>query len=341
MPAGMTRAGLAAALGVVLAVLLAIRLGLDDPWWAAISAWIVSGPDRRAVLAKGAQRIAGTLLGAAGGYLAAGLAAGQPWAQAILLFALGAFGTRQRFGARRFAIAWFYAAVTALLVLMQSLGAPGDLDAFARARCLEILCGVFVATLCELALVAPVPATAPRSSTPAAPPADAARLALIGGLVLLLVPLAWALLDLPAVTQMAVSAFILIDRDLGTQQARARQRLLGCAMGGLLGLLAMGLGADALLPWAVGLGGGLLLFARLHHGGGPQAYIGTQGGVALVMTMVSGTGPPDSLVPALQRLAGIGCGTLLLLLVSRLLLPPRPASAGRRRGETRPGQPVA
>jgi uncharacterized membrane protein YccC len=333
----MTRAGLAAALGVVLAVLLAVRLGLDDPWWAAISAWIVSGPDRRAVLAKGGQRIAGTLLGAGGGYLVAGLAAGQPWLQAILLFALGAFGTRQRFGARRFAIAWFYAAVTALLVLMQSLGAPGDLDAFARARCLEILCGVLVATLCELALVAP--AAAPRSPAPAAPPADAGRLALIGGLVLLLVPLAWALLDLPAATQMAVSAFILIDRDLGTQQARARQRLLGCGMGGLLGLLVMGLGADALLPWAVGLGGGLLLFARLHHGGGPQAYIGTQGGVALIMTMVSGTGPPDSLVPALQRLAGIGCGTLLLLLVSRSLLP-RPASA-RRRGEARSGQPVA
>lgn len=328
-PGDLTRAGLAAALGVVLSVLLAIRLGLDDPWWAAISAWIVSGPDRRAVLSKGGQRVVGTLFGAGAGYLAAGLAAGQPWLQAILLFALGAFGTRQRFAARRFAPAWFYAAVTALLVLMQSLGAPGNLDAFARARCLEILCGVLVATLCELAFVAPSAAAAQAAPPPAQ---NIARLTLVGGLALVLVPFAWALFDLPSVVQMAVSAFILLDRDLGTQQARARQRLLGCALGGLLGLLAMLLGADMLLPWAVGLGGGLLLFARLHHGGGPQAYVGTQGGVALIMTMVSGTGPPDSLVPALQRLAGIVCGTLILLLVSRLLLPAR-----RHEGRSRPG----
>jgi hypothetical protein len=40
VPARHARMGLISALGVVLAVLAAIRLGLEDPWWAAISAWI-------------------------------------------------------------------------------------------------------------------------------------------------------------------------------------------------------------------------------------------------------------------------------------------------------------
>lgn len=321
-PGELTRAGLVGALGVVLAVLLAVRLGLDNPWWAAISAWMISGPDQRAVLAKGVQRVAGTLLGAGGGYFAAGLAAGQPWLQAILLFTLGAFGTRQRFGARHFTFGWLYAGITALLVVVQSLGTPGDLDTFARARCLEILCGVFVSTLCELAFITPAgSAAAPATAPP--PPPNLARLSLIGGLALVLVPLAWSLLDLPSVVQMAVSAYVVLDRDLSSERVRGRQRLLGCGLGGLYGILLLALGLDSLPLWAAAFGGGLVLFGRLHHGSGPQAYVGTQAGVALIMAMVTGTGPPDTLVPALERMAGAMLGTALVVGLS-LLLAARP-----------------
>src|SRR4051794_15882859 len=66
-------------------------------------------------------------------------------------------------------------------------------------------------------------------------------------------------------------------------------------------------------------GGALLLFGRLHHGGAPRAYIGTQGGVALIMVMVSGRGPPETLVPALERLAGATLGTALVIGLSLLL----------------------
>ena len=321
-PGALTRAGLVGALGVALSVLVAIRLGLEDPWWAAISAWVVSSPDHRQVLAKGVQRVAGTILGAAVGYVAAGLAAGLPAMQAILLFATGTFGTRERFGAPHFAYAWFYGAITAMLVLVQSLGQPGDLDAFARARCLEILCGVVVATLCEVVLGTP-PVEAAAAGAASAPPANLARLSLIGGLVLVLVPLLWALLDLPSVVQMAVSALVVLDRDVGSAEMRGGQRLAGCAAGGVLGAGLLALGLDALPLWLAAFGGGLLVFGRLHHGGGPRAYIGTQGGVALIMVMVSGRGSPDTLLPALERLTGVMLGTGLIVGLS-LLLVPRP-----------------
>ena len=61
------RQGLTTATGVVVAVLAALLLGLQDPWWSAISAWVVAAPDRHMMLAKAAQRVMGTLLGLADG----------------------------------------------------------------------------------------------------------------------------------------------------------------------------------------------------------------------------------------------------------------------------------
>ena len=63
------RQGLTTATGVVVAVLAALLLGLQDPWWSAISAWVVAAPDRHMMLAKAAQRVMGTLLGALTGNL--------------------------------------------------------------------------------------------------------------------------------------------------------------------------------------------------------------------------------------------------------------------------------
>jgi uncharacterized membrane protein YccC len=330
-PAWHARMGLISALGVVLAVLAAIRLGLEDPWWAAISAWIVSNPDRHALLDKALQRAAGTLAGVSAGYVAAGAAAGLPVMQAILLFAVGALGTWKRFAAPRWNYAWFYAAVTAAVVLVQSLAASGDLYAFAHWRAYEILCGVAAATLVDAILGGggPQGATSPPAPAVAAagPGPEIARVALVGGSLLVLVPLLWSLFDLPAVTQIAVSALVVLDRDAGGMGLRGSQRLLGCLAGGAYGLAALGGGLDVFPVWLAALGGGGLLFSTLHHGGGPKAYVGTQGGVAVIMTLVTGSGPPDSLLPVLDRLAGITLGVGLLVLLSRMFTPRPPVGA--------------
>jgi uncharacterized membrane protein YccC len=220
----------------------------------------------------------------------------------------------------RFSFGWFYAAITAALVLMQSLTAPDDLEAFARARCLEIICGVVAVMLVDAVLGAP-PGEAAAVAPP--PPADVARVAVVGGLLLVLVPLLWSLLALPAGVQMAISALVLVDHDIGSQRVRAAQRVLGCAAGGGLGLGLLAFGLDVFPIWVAALGGGLFVFSRLHHGGGPQAYVDTQGGVALIMALVVGSGPPDTLVPVLNRLAGILLGVGLVVGLGVVFARPR------------------
>jgi hypothetical protein len=62
--------------------------------------------------------------------------------------------------------------------------------------------------------------------------------------------------------------------------------------------------------------GGIFLFSLLHHSVSRWAYVGTQGGVALIIALVSGFGPPDSILPAVNRIAGMLCGVGVLLCVS-------------------------
>ena len=54
-------------------------------------------------------------------------------------------------------------------------------------------------------------------------------------------------------------------------------------------------------------------------------YIGTQGAMVFISTLVQGLGPPDSLAPGVSRLAGIAGGLLVLFLVTLLTAPDPPA----------------
>jgi uncharacterized membrane protein YccC len=60
---------------------------------------------------------------------------------------------------------------------------------------------------------------------------------------------------------------------------------------------------------------GVFLFALIHHSTSRWAYVGTQGGVAFILALVTGLGPPDSIMPAVNRIAGMLCGVGILLCV--------------------------
>src|SRR4051812_46359155 len=64
---------LAAVLSVTLAALVALLLHSDEPWWAAISAWMVTRSSLAAALSRGAMRIVGSAVGAAIAAVAIGL----------------------------------------------------------------------------------------------------------------------------------------------------------------------------------------------------------------------------------------------------------------------------
>jgi len=325
-PTWNARIGLAVALAVLLAVLAALWLGLPDPWWAAISAWRIVDPQPAAALARSLDRIAGTVLGAALAFIAAGLAGDAQAVQLILIFAVVAFGTWKRFTTAR-NYAWILGTVTAAMVLVQSLSGPDGLYAFAVARVLEILCGVVVATMVELVVVPIPPAPQRPAAAAAAPGPETLRVALLAGTATVLVVLLWSAFDLPSVVQLVISVIMVVDRDVIQLRARGFQRTLGCLAGAGLGLALIAFGLAAFPVWAAALGGSVFLFSALGLGGGPWAYVGLQGGMAVITALVVGPGPPDPLTPVLERLAGILLGVLLLVIVSHVLAP-RPGARG-------------
>jgi uncharacterized membrane protein YccC len=310
------RQGGLTATSVTLAVLAGAALGLQDLWWAAISAWVVSNPDLSALWRKLGMRLAGTAVGLAFGYVIAQASAGRLLFQALGLFASAAVGCYLRFS-QLYGYAWFYGALTIAIVIAMSVISPADVYSFAQFRLIEIALGVFASALVhELGRAA----RGPEPPAPAAAPSgELAQVGLVAGLSVLVMTCLWSWFDTPSLPQALASTLVLADRDLATIRARARQRFIGCALGAAAGLAALSLQLDALPVYLVVLFAGIFYFSRLHHGGGPQSYIGTQGGVAYITAMVTGDGPTADVWPVIGRLAGIFMGVVLMVSVSFVL----------------------
>ena len=69
---------LEAALSVTLAVLAALAVHSDDPWWAGISAFMVTRASLSVALSRGVMRVAGSVVGAAIGMIVLRLFVYQP-----------------------------------------------------------------------------------------------------------------------------------------------------------------------------------------------------------------------------------------------------------------------
>jgi uncharacterized membrane protein YccC len=312
--------GMTTALACWLAALLAFAVHLDNPWWAAVSAWVVASPERHALLDKAGNRILGTVIGCAGSYWLTTSVEGRPVLQAAAMCVIAAVGVYGRFRSAH-SYAWFVGAVGALMVLSTSLETPEQIFHIALFRASEVICGVVAFTFMELLLDRTNPpvdskgAPAKKTNAPILDQPAALRLATISGLSMLVILVLWSRLNLPSLTQIIVSALVLLDRDSETMHLRSLQRILGCLVGGAVGLLAIWLGPDSFLIWSVTFIAGAFLFSLIHHGGSRWAYLGTQGGLAFIVALVTGLGPPDSILPAVTRVAGMLSGVGILLCV--------------------------
>lgn len=317
---GGERQALATACGVWLAAVLAFYAGADDPWWAAITAWMVANPDRDAMILKGMLRVVGTIVGCILGYRIALMTEGWTAIQAIVIAAATGFGVLMRFRSR-FAYAWLLGTLTLDLAVVGAILDPASLESFVINRGFEIVLGVVAALISALLLGRHV------HGPPVAPAAVGTRLqaeevAVIGALAPVTALAAWSLFDLPSVVQIVVSSVVVLDRDLAATRARGLQRLFGCIAGGGIGLVVVGSGiANDFAPWTVLLVGGVMLFAHLHHGTGPWTYVGTQGGFGYITAMITENGAPNSIEPVIERLVGIVLGVLVVAVLVALLAP--------------------
>jgi uncharacterized membrane protein YccC len=337
---------LASALSVALASLAALVLHSDEPWWAAISAWMVTRSSLAVALSRGVMRIIGSAAGATIAVIFLGWFAYDPLPFCLCLFAMAWVGLLG-FAKSRHGYAWLVAAITGNLVMLIALDQPQTAFTTAVNRIADVTIGTTAALLVTFLL--PALPYVPGSSTASSPSAlpllfwsrrHARELerwlhengplilhACRGGLTVMvlpllmnwLVPLGASTMAVTSVAVMAIPTTAILEPDARTVVQRAAHRLVGCALGALLGLLCLYWVGSNFLVWLLLLMGGIWLTSQIQSGNTGIGYVGTQAGLAFLLSMIQGEGPPLSPIPGIDRFAGIMAGLSVLLVVTMVI----------------------
>jgi uncharacterized membrane protein YccC len=122
-----------------------------------------------------------------------------------------------------------------------------------------------------------------------------------------------------AVAVLAVPTTAVIEPDARTIIQRSLYRLVGCALGALLGLFFLYWVGSNFLVWLLLLMVGTWLSSQIQSGSTGIGYVGTQAEIAFLLSMIQGQGPPLSPTPGLDRFAGIMAGLSLLLVITMVV----------------------
>jgi uncharacterized membrane protein YccC len=345
-----------AASAVTLAMLAALAVHSDEPWWAAITAFMVTKAAPVEAISRGIMRVAGSIVGALTALIVLRLFLYQSLPFLLCLFLLSCIGLFG-FVTSRHGYSWLIGAVTACLVMLMSFNAPQNAFDIAVNRVIDVVIGT-VAVLIVTAL-SPIPAggLAPLPSLLEPPPlgfwrrdyGNALRRWLPGNLPLLLhacrggltvmllpalaewlAPISPVTMGVTVVIVMSIPTTAIVHSDTGAIIQRAAHRLIGCLLGALVGLVCLAFVGDDFLLWLALIPPGIWLCSQIQTGSTGVSYIGTQAMLAFLMSMLQGQGPPLSIAPGLDRLVGVMGGLAILFVVTLTLslVPlPRPATA--------------
>ena len=324
-------------LAVVLAVLIACEMHLEEVWWAAISGYMCTRPQS---IPLGLRRIIGTIAGALIVIISIGWLAYDPFACCLALFAVTVAGIIG-FNVSQNSYGWLFVSITFNMVLLTSLSAPEEAFTIGVHRIMEVLVGTCTGMAVANVLLA-------GTATPTAVPRGWSDLlgnglpitlhAIRSGVTVALIPIVWSAFVLPSASQMGITSTALlatpVTPDSGETHrniiGRGLQRLLGCFVGGMLALAVLGLNFNFLLPWLIALAGGVWLFAYVQNGSHDATYVGSQAGIVFIMTLVQGAGAPTNIIPGIDRFVGISLGLLMLFVMILVVEPP---SGGSRSSE--------
>jgi uncharacterized membrane protein YccC len=338
-------AALSSVLGVTLAVSAAFLLHSDEPWWAAISAWMVTRSSLAAALSRGAMRIIGSAVGAAIAVIAIGFLVYDPLPFCLCLFVLSCAGLIG-FAISHHGYAWLIGAITGNLVMLLALEQPQTAFTIAVNRIFDVTIGTTAALLVTFLLPEATAVPGPALTPPTPPPLlfwtrrhaveferwlreiwplvwHACRggftVMLLPLLITSLAPLGPSTMAVTSVAVMAVPTTAVVEPDARTIIQRALYRLVGCGLGALMGLLCLYWVGSSLLVWLLLLTAGTWLCSQIQSGATGIGYVGTQAGLAFLLSMIQGQGPPLSPTPGLDRFAGIMAGLSVLLVVTMVL----------------------
>ena len=327
------RFGLATGLAVGAAVVLALALRLNQPYWAGISAFMCSQATQPMSVAKALNRILGTVLGACATLFMYGFVAFDTAGMLLLLFTAATLAVLGNLVSEH-PYAWLLGGITTVIVVLGAIDDPRIALAVGVLRIAEIVLGALVAMVVANLL--------PKGVAVPAPVAPGWR-SLLGdnwymlnhglrtGLAVALVPLVWQVLELPDLSQMGISVAAAMgvpaltgepQRDSRLIAERMAQRLIGCLLGGGFGLLVLALPGSAMLgPWLLMLMAGIMVAAQIQSGRHKAAIVGTQAAIAMIITLVQGAQPAELLSPAIMRIAGM-LGALALLAIVGFVFGP-------------------
>ncbi len=327
-----TRQGLVAAFSVMLATFLALLLEVEAPWWAAISAFMSLMSTGAASVRRGLLRLSGTIAGALLGFIMARWLPYDHVALTLFLVVVTMTGVIAM-QVSPHGLAWLFLAITSIMVLLASLGNPEQAVTVAYYRVFEVGIGVgsaiFFAKLMQDWHADP-------------PPQPPGWRHLLGaqwpvvlhgvrsGIAVVVVLWVWIMIDLPEIAQMAItvtavmSAPVIADGGLGTRHAvavRSMHRFLGCLIGGVAALGCLALQVESFVWWLAMIGAAAWIGMYIQTGKHGVGYAGTQSGFVFIVTMLQGASPPASILPGVDRFAGITGGLGILLVISLLLWP--------------------
>jgi len=322
------RFALAAALAVGMAIVLALMLRLQAVYWAGISAFVCIQASHPQSMRKGLHRIWGTVLGAA---LALVLFPPVAFNQAGTLVLLFCAGSMAILGSlvSSYSYAWLLGGITMLMVILGALNDPTQTLDLAFNRSCEIIIGTSVSLAIAKLLLPSTATIAPPAPGWASLTGERGYMvshAMRTGLAVALVPIVWRMFELPDLSQMAISIGAVMavpvltgkaDEDRRAVIERSVQRLLGCLIGGGLGLLILLTPLAATFwSWLLLLMIGAAIAAQIETGRHGVPVIGVQAAVGLIVTLAQGWGPAVNLTPALDRVAGMIGAIMLLLAVN-------------------------
>jgi uncharacterized membrane protein YccC len=327
-----TRQGLVAACSVVLATVLALALEVDSPWWAAISGFMSLMATGAGSLRRGLLRLSGTIAGAVLGFVMARWLPYDHFALCLFLAGTTMLGVIAM-QVSPHGLAWLFLTITSSLVLLMSLDNPQKAVDVAFYRTFEVAIGVTSAIIVANLLQdwhADPPPTAPGWRHLLGAQWPAVLHGTRSAIAVVVVLQVWILLDLPQVTEMAITIAVVMSAPvvavggLDTRRAVAQKsvhRVAGCLLGGIVALGCLALNVTAFVWWLAMIGAAVWVGMHVQVGKHGVGYVGTQAAFVFIVTLIQGAAPPDSIMPGLDRFVGITGGLAILLIVSLLLWP--------------------
>jgi uncharacterized membrane protein YccC len=327
-----TRQSVVAACSVMLATVLALALEVESPWWAAISAFMSLMSTGAASVRKGMLRLIGTVAGAVLGFIMARWLPYDHFALCLFLAATTMLGVIAM-QVSPHGLAWLFLTITSSMVLLMSLNDPTQALNVAFYRVFEVAIGVTSAIIVVNVLQdwhADPPAPAPGWRHLLGAQWPAVLHGMRSAISVVAVLLIWRWIDLPDVSEMAItvavvmSAPVIAGIGVGTRHAvaeRSLHRFIGCLLGGLMALACLALQVTSFPWWLAMIGASVWIGMHVQTGKHGVSYVGTQAAFVFVITMIQGAAPPTSIMPGVDRFAGITGGLGILLIVSLLLWP--------------------